>query len=89
MFINYNYIDHITQYSEFMKKYAQDNNLTYKQAMKEGKDDYYQWKVKKEEAVNEELIEEIETETEIEFVLEPKRKPKRKQQQKASKKKKK
>ncbi len=77
----------MTQYSEFMKKYAQDNNLTYKQAMKEGKDAYDQWKMKKKEVVNEELIEEIESETEIEFVLEPKRKTKRKRQQKVSKKK--
>jgi len=39
----------MNQYSEFMKQYAQANNLTYKQAMQQGREEYYEWKMKPKE----------------------------------------
>ena len=73
MSINYNYIDFMTQYSEFMKQYAQENSLSYKQAMKEGKGAYQNWKKKDDMTLDLSFDTEVEPEPEQEPMPKKKR----------------
>ena len=67
----------MTKYSDFIKQYAEENGLSYKEAIKQGKEDYYYFKNQSKE------------EPEVEPELKPKKKqlakkkPQQKKQQKS------
>ena len=64
---------YMTQYTEFVKQYADDNALSYKQAMKEAKelDAYQQYKSQKNRTMD------ISLDTEVEPPSPPKKKEKK------------
>jgi hypothetical protein len=39
----------MSQYNDFMKQYAKDNNLSYHEARSRGKNSYHLWKIKQQQ----------------------------------------